>query len=123
MLGSRFDLAETLVEIAQRGPAGAVLPAGAMSEVETAARSGNFGDHCVELERQMAEVARLVHLNHPRLSFKCPICDSRMQVSCETVLSEFGTLDVRNHELDCATCGLTTLRAFHSSIGYQELPR
>ena len=71
----------------------------------------------------MAEVARLVHSSNPRLSFHCPVCRSRMQVSSERVLAEFGDLDVKRHELDCDTCGLTTLRAFHPAVGYSELPR
>ncbi len=123
MLGSRFDLAETLVEIAQRETPVAQTLAGASIEPEPSIAIIDVGEHCAELERQIADVARLVHLNNPKTSFKCPVCESRMRVSGERVLAEFGALDVKRHELECDTCGLPMSRAFHPSIGYHELPR
>ena len=110
MLGSRFDLAQALVDIAQRDAA-LDPPIG---------QDAMLGDHCEELEWQMAEVARALHRAHPRTSFKCPICDSRMQLNGGRVMSEFAALGVEQHDLECDTCGLTTMRAYHASHGYQD---
>ena len=114
MLGSRFDLAEAVIEIAQRD-AGMLAAASERDVVP--------GDHCAELEMQMAEVARRLHSANPRTSFKCPICDSRMQLSAERVMSEFGALGIEQHDLECDTCGMTTMRAYHATHGYRDIAR
>ena len=115
MLGSRFDLAETLVEIAQRDAVS--------SPPEAAERDARLGDHCPELEQQIAEVARRLHGADPRTRFSCPICDTRMHLGAGRIMSEFAALGVEQHHLECDTCGLTTMRAFHAAHGYREIER
>ena len=111
MLGTRFDLAEALVGIAQRGDSASDSLVGGDAVP---------GVHCGELELQMAEVARALHRAHPRTSCKCPICDSRMQLNGGRVVSEFAALGVEQHDLECDTCGLVTMRAYHASHGYRD---
>ncbi len=123
MLGSRFDLSETLVEIARRDSNESVKPTSAPEVSPDTTQDAIFGDHCAELERQMVEVARRLHSVHPRTSFKCPICDSRMQLSAGWIVSEFAALGVEQHGLECDTCGLTTERAYHAAHGYQDILR
>ena len=102
MLGSRFELSEILDQIAAR-------PDDISSE-----------DSFLELEREMAAVAKTVHVARTRVSFRCPVCDDSMQVSDERDLSEFGGLDVKLHRLQCDTCGMVTGRVYHPSIGYHS---
>lgn len=102
MLGSRFDLSEVLDQFASR------------SEDTDSEAS------CLELEREMAAVAKTVHVARTRVLFCCPVCDDDMQVSDERDLSEFGGLDVKLHRLECDTCGMVTGRVYHPSIGYHS---
>ena len=117
MLGSRFDLSETLSVIAERNgssPEGMPAELGPVRDVDV---------HCDDLEREMVAVARSVHSSNTRVSFKCPVCDSVMQVSDESALTEFGALDVKLHRLECTNCGMLTGRVFHPSVGYHALVR
>ena len=69
----------------------------------------------------MVELARSVHRS--RVSYKCPVCDSAMDICEESALSEFGALDIRLHRLTCDNCGMLTGRVFHPSLGYHALVR
>jgi len=111
MLGSRFDLIKTVDDIAERKTL-------ALKEIDPPSDAG-LDAPCVELEREIAAVARTLHSTRPRPNLKCPVCDSPMRISAEHTLSEFGALDVKLHQLECTTCGMLTGRMYHPSVGYQ----
>ena len=99
MLGSRFDLSEVLTDLSARD--------------ETSNEAS-----CLELEREIAAVAQIVHTARTRVSYRCPVCDDAMRLRDERALTEFGGLDVKLHRLECDTCGMLTGRVYHPAIGY-----
>ena len=112
MLGSRFDLVETINLIAERH----VAEDQSTSHVDVNSR-------CNELEREMMKVAVSVHSSNTRVNIRCPICDERMAIKDERPVAEFGSLDVRLHKLECTACGMATGRVFHPAVGYRDLIR
>ena len=139
MLGSRFDLAETLASIAEARAAAEqdnvtisiesaehFVPAHETPDVDreqTEADQGLIELSCVDLERELVEMAHQVHQRTSRIRFNCPVCDSVMDVCAAEHLPEFGALDIQLHRLACDHCGMLTGRAFHPDVGYQALHR
>lgn len=132
MLGSRFDLNETLDAIAAaRGSLDAHSAETGFEEHGTAEERSVVRENerhaievsCRDLESEMVALAHTVHRRSTRMTFKCPVCDSVMDVSEEQSLSEFGALDIKLHRLVCDNCGMSTGRAFHPSVGYRALAR
>ena len=124
MLGSRFDLVETVNTIAERNGTDR-HPEYGLSDLAfgSSDASVEVNAKCVELEREMIEVAVSVHSMNARLQFKCPVCDERMSLRNEETISEFGSLDIKLHKLECTCCGMSTGRIFHPALGYRELHR
>ena len=124
MLGSRIDLVETLGVIAERKEAD-FQPERRDAHVQSAASdaAADLVVECVELEREIAKVAVTVHSRNNRVHFKCPVCDERMSLRDEETISEFGSLDIKLHKLECTCCGMSTGRVFHPALGYRELHR
>ena len=115
MLGTRFDLAETVVELAQRTREALAI--------EAAEREAVLGDYCHELENQIAEVARRFHSAKRHTGFSCPIWDNGMHLHGKQHSAEFVVPGFEQHDLECDSCGLTTTRHFHAVHGYHDLAR
>jgi hypothetical protein len=118
MLGSHFDLTETVAEIAQRND-----PLDAQQDVGPSAAGAASPLRFDTLERDIIQVAVQIHSRRSAVRYKCPICDEPMNVKAEEALPEFGSLEVKLHRLACTSCGMATGRLFHPAVGYQELAR
>lgn len=52
-------------------------------------------------------------------TFKCPVCESPMDVSAESALPEFGRSEIQLHEMECMCCGMVMERFYNNSKGYE----